>query len=320
MKFFSLVLVLLVLISCSKSDQTTSDSDTTAVDDSSTAQESEPPREPIKLTPEEMEKVAWAIFYKLHTENAYLDSAFTIYKEEFTTNGTDVTYMLLRHNGDRAGWHTLEQGEYISPQDLAGGVTEETGEESYENDENDNSEADDMAEEMESANQGYYGRSDYETYTNEIDTFKMKAYYVAYLDSKPESPTKTVKIAIRGQLVFENYYEQTMYGQLQKSPIEYTIYEFAVDLSEPMHYTHDELPWRAKMANLTEADLKGLSKDELGYIRNTIFAQHGHIFKTEKMINYFSKKWWYHPIVDDAAPLLNKFEKRNADFIKKLEG
>ena len=77
---------------------------------------------------------------------------------------------------------------------------------------------------------------------------------------------------------------------------------------------------KAKLAVLTEQDINGLSKDQLGYLRNEIFARHGHTFKTPKMKNYFVKQEWYFEVVADALPYLNELEKQNIDFIKKREG
>lgn len=48
---------------------------------------------------------------------------------------------------------------------------------------------------------------------------------------------------------------------------------------------------------LTEADLNGLSKEELRLARNEIFARYGMIFGVEDLDSYFGAKSWYEPKV-----------------------
>lgn len=70
---------------------------------------------------------------------------------------------------------------------------------------------------------------------------------------------------------------------------------------------------------LTEADIKDLSKEQLGYARNEIFARHGRPFKTQKYKDYFAKCSWYkvnakYNLNDDKSNL-NEIERANVDFI-----
>lgn len=70
---------------------------------------------------------------------------------------------------------------------------------------------------------------------------------------------------------------------------------------------------------LTEADLAGLSKAQLGYARNEIFARHGRPFKTQKYKDYFAKCSWYkvnpnYNLNDDKSNL-SEIERANVDFI-----
>ena len=46
---------------------------------------------------------------------------------------------------------------------------------------------------------------------------------------------------------------------------------------------------------LTEADLSGLSKEELRLARNEMFARYGMIFGVEDLDSYFASKSWYEP-------------------------
>ena len=74
---------------------------------------------------------------------------------------------------------------------------------------------------------------------------------------------------------------------------------------------------------LTEADLEGLSNDELRLARNEIVARHGRKFKDEQLNAYFSSKAWYNGRIEpddfDDEFELSKIEKENMDFIKKHE-
>ena len=74
---------------------------------------------------------------------------------------------------------------------------------------------------------------------------------------------------------------------------------------------------------LTEADLEGLSNEELRIARNEIAARHGRKFKDEELNAYFNSKEWYigriEPDDFDTEYELNRIEKENMDFIKKHE-
>lgn len=72
---------------------------------------------------------------------------------------------------------------------------------------------------------------------------------------------------------------------------------------------------------LTIDDLSYYNKEELGFIRNEIFARYGFVFKTDKYNNYFSSKDWYspNPYFEGNENDLNTFEKANIKLIKSLE-
>jgi len=70
---------------------------------------------------------------------------------------------------------------------------------------------------------------------------------------------------------------------------------------------------------LINAILACYTKQQLGIMRNEIFARHGLIFKTEEVRTYFSKQNWYKPefeIVDDK---LTELEKLNIKLIQLSE-
>lgn len=76
---------------------------------------------------------------------------------------------------------------------------------------------------------------------------------------------------------------------------------------------------------LKEEELTGLSKEDLGYARNEIFARYGYFFNNPKYASYFHKKTWYDRhafIIDDSdkpEDYLNDFEIKNIELIKKIE-
>jgi hypothetical protein len=92
-----------------------------------------------------------------------------------------------------------------------------------------------------------------------------------------------------------------------------------VNVHTPKIYPKVQYYLKARIQQLTAVDLSGLSNAELGYLRNEIFARHGHAFKTEKMSSYFAQQDWYKAYVADATPWLNEKEKWNAQYIKSFE-
>lgn len=95
--------------------------------------------------------------------------------------------------------------------------------------------------------------------------------------------------------------------------------ELIVKLNEPRIYNKENLYMKARIAELKKEDLQGMSSDEMAFLRNEIFARHGHNFKTDKMRDYFREQSWYQPYFDDVTAFLNETEKKNAQFIKSLE-
>lgn len=79
------------------------------------------------------------------------------------------------------------------------------------------------------------------------------------------------------------------------------------------------LPYSAS-AYLTEADLAGLTSEQLRIARNEIYARHGRIFKDEQLAEYFGSKSWYYPVTEEVLDTeLNEYEIANRDLIVSLE-
>lgn len=92
-------------------------------------------------------------------------------------------------------------------------------------------------------------------------------------------------------------------------------------INEPDSSKSDYILKDSNKAYLVDNDLKNLSKDELAFARNEIFARHGYIFGEERFKTYFSKKSWYIPnsSYDGSDAILNEYEVANYKFIQEWE-
>jgi hypothetical protein len=75
----------------------------------------------------------------------------------------------------------------------------------------------------------------------------------------------------------------------------------------------------ASERQLSHNELVGMSLQDLKIMRNEIFARHGYIFKTQEMINHFSRQNWYQPLYNDVYSMLSEIEKYNINLITKYE-
>lgn len=75
----------------------------------------------------------------------------------------------------------------------------------------------------------------------------------------------------------------------------------------------------ASTDNLTEAELKKLSKLDLQILRNTIFARHGYTFKKKNYRQFFNPVDWYVPISSNIDGQLTALEKKNIALLQKFE-
>lgn len=304
-----------LIFSCSKPTQeNTSSPDSTGVDQSSNNQNGSNPaaRTEVKLTPAEMDRVADELFVIMH--KAMVPQSRVALKEDFTVDGNVFKYTLIRHNLDEYGIESTSWSGNRQPTD------EEIA--AYE--------ADTTEGKTYPMGEGYTQTNYY--YTSQIDTFYIDGKLVAYEESSESTPRVLGIMLTDGGVHHKNAAEVGDDGVPVFSEKEYYYYSpvegpdflgeeyFVMDLSQPLEFKKDELYIKAKIKDLTEADIAGLTKDELSFVRNDIFAHHGHIFKTTKMVTHYQAADWYHPIIDDAAAFLNNFEKRNVDFIKKKEG
>lgn len=79
-------------------------------------------------------------------------------------------------------------------------------------------------------------------------------------------------------------------------------------------------------ALLTDADIKGLSSQELNYAKNEIYARHGRMFDSQELQDYFNSKSWYKGIysasdfdANYSGSLLTEVERKNVEFLRNAE-
>lgn len=67
------------------------------------------------------------------------------------------------------------------------------------------------------------------------------------------------------------------------------------------------------------SDVENLTKDELGFMRNEIFARHGYCFNKKDLRQQFENAAWYVPNTVDIKGYLTDVEKKNIALIKRYE-
>ena len=100
-------------------------------------------------------------------------------------------------------------------------------------------------------------------------------------------------------------------------PSEYEAEEYEASVTDG-----DYILYYSDSRYITENDLHGLSKEELSYARNEIYARHGRRFKDEALQQYFDSKDWYEGTIapeDFSESMLNDYEIENAGVILEYE-
>ena len=70
---------------------------------------------------------------------------------------------------------------------------------------------------------------------------------------------------------------------------------------------------------LKPKDVENLTKQDLEFMRNEIFARHGYCFKKKNLLQEFEMQDWYVPNTVDIKGFLTAIEKKNIDLIKRYE-
>lgn len=74
-----------------------------------------------------------------------------------------------------------------------------------------------------------------------------------------------------------------------------------------------------KDIKIDSAEYLGYDLKSLRILRNSIFAQYGHIFKSEDLSQYFSQFDWYEPISKNVNDSLSNIDKLNIQTILNIE-
>ena len=69
---------------------------------------------------------------------------------------------------------------------------------------------------------------------------------------------------------------------------------------------------------LTDANLEGLTPQELTYLRNSIYAKYGYVFQSDELNEFFNNFPWYHPDPDITVEL-DGLEEVNAGIILQYQ-
>lgn len=73
---------------------------------------------------------------------------------------------------------------------------------------------------------------------------------------------------------------------------------------------------------LTDADVYGMTAQEVNYAKNEIYARNGRRFNSEELQAYFDAKLWYYGYIepeDFTESMLSEVEKENVTFLAKVE-
>jgi hypothetical protein len=85
-------------------------------------------------------------------------------------------------------------------------------------------------------------------------------------------------------------------------------------------YSPDVGNWpEASQRLLKTDDVENLTKGELSFMRNEIFARHGYCFSRKEMRQQFENEDWYIPNTIDIKGFLTDIEKKNIALIKRYE-
>lgn len=74
---------------------------------------------------------------------------------------------------------------------------------------------------------------------------------------------------------------------------------------------------------LTYSDIEGLSKQEIRYAKNEIYARNGRRFDSQELQAYFNSKSWYNGVIDpedfNEETMLSDIEYKNVIFLSERE-
>lgn len=81
----------------------------------------------------------------------------------------------------------------------------------------------------------------------------------------------------------------------------------------------DQVLFSMTSHELTAEEVLAMPKGLRRIVRNSIFARHGYIFKSEDLKAFFSVFPWYNPVSSNVQSKLSAVEKKNIELIKSYE-
>lgn len=141
--------------------------------------------------------------------------------------------------------------------------------------------------------------------------------------NEPENPKELDEIqAILDEEEEEK--EEPAEKEIKEEPEEEEIVEEEPEVQSLLE--QDYILPNSNAAYLTQADLAGMTIQEINYAKNEIYARHGRRFKSQELTNYFTSKSWYQGTYDPddfdahySASVLNDYEKKNAELLRQVE-
>lgn len=170
--------------------------------------------------------------------------------------------------------------------------------------------------------------NDYESFNeNNYETFKNNYNNKGYLTDSKKIINILVGIIVLGLIAFvakevildnddlksEQVISYSSEEEDTTSNFENDNYEYEQDYILP--YSSDRI--------LTYSDVEDLSKTEIKYARNEIYARNGRLFNNEELQIYFNNKSWYDGYIEpeyfNEDYMLTEVEYRNVKFLHEVE-
>lgn len=103
----------------------------------------------------------------------------------------------------------------------------------------------------------------------------------------------------------------------EKEYVYYQIDEKGFHQFFPEYTLGRQFPFMSTMV-LNVDDLKFYSNEQLKIIKNEVYAEHGYIFSSEQLKEYYGKFDWYAPKNDDVDSYITAIEKINVQIIDEI--
>ena len=176
-------------------------------------------------------------------------------------------------------------------------------------------EASDLSQDVQQGNSGlYYGRvSDPNGYTN----IRREASINSPITRRYNSGEYLYYIPMSNgwSKVYSANRSSTFIGYMHTSRIVRVNQNVGAD----MHRFIESQISVLKSRKLTESDIRNYDSATMRLLRNSLFATHNYIFKSEDLAEFFSEYPWYSPLYKDVSSTFNQTELYNIGFLKEHE-